>query len=128
MRIEGTQLCSREVEVEAEAEGECLERCANRSSVEGAILLVVAHHERRAVRGNQPINQPTNNRRPFCARLTTSGLVCSESSDRKPPCSAVLFAGGTAGIGAASPYNVSVRNPSDPLGIFAKTGGGMRGR
>jgi hypothetical protein len=60
MRIEGTQLCSREVEVEAEAEGECLERCANRSSVEGAILLVVAHHERRAVRGNQSINQSIN--------------------------------------------------------------------
>ena len=27
---------------------------------------------------------------------------------------------------APSPYNVGVRNPSDPLGILAKTGGGLR--
>jgi hypothetical protein len=35
------------------------------------------------------------------------------------------------GIGSASPYVTQVRqvrNPSDPLGIFAKTGGAGRGR
>ena len=76
--------------------------------------------ESRAVKYDQVMDRMRNanrgNRAPRMIRKSNLGGGSPTSSPRKK--------GGRKA--APSPYNVGVRNPSDPLGILAKTGGGLR--